>query len=299
VDWRADFGEARIANAQSTKAAAEARAEELRRTLGEALERWYATDESLKALEQQHWKPLLRGAGAALTDEAVRRLRAALTTPVGGASPSPETMIDLHAVGLDLAVVGRAALATLERTDTTEPFRIPVKLESVPVRKSPADWLLFRSAASVAVRLFGQDRAQQIAPEVKQRRLPARSRKALHGLIDATLREKFLDLPVTSSAHLLEHYIEKFRQGVLDRLRERHEQALRDRAERQGPCEQLGTIAAAAASLREQTVQTRAAVLDLAAKASALPLREGAPVTVAFPAGEVIAPTVVRGGASA
>jgi hypothetical protein len=129
---------------------------------------------------------------------------------------------------------------------------------------------------------------------VKQRRLPARSRRALEGLVEGTLREKFPDRPIASAAHLLEHYVEKFRELVLAGLQEREEQARRDRTERQSPCERLGRIVAAADRLREQTVQTRGAVLDLAGRENALPLREGAPVTVAFPSGEVIAPGVVR-----
>jgi GTPase SAR1 family protein len=263
IDWRSTFGETRIASARRSVAAAEARAEELRGSLEAALDRWYDSDGSLKALEQQHWNPLMRAAGTALSEETVRHLRTALATPVGGSLPTPETMIDLHTAGFDLAAVGRAALAALEMTDTVEPYRIPVKAESVPVRKTFTDRLLFRSAASLALRIFGEDRALPIPPEVKQQRLPARSRAAFRRSIDTALHEKFPDLPAKSAAHLLEHYIDRFHQGAMEGLRECREQTIRDRAERQGPCEQLTAIAAAMLALKESAEEIGAEVASL------------------------------------
>lgn len=299
VDWRGSFGEVRVANAQRVTRAAKNRATELGRSLHEALERWYANSDSLKALEHQHWTPLFRATGTALTEETVRHLREALATPVGGAMPMPETMIDLHAVGFDLAPVGRAALAALEMTDSADVYRIHIKPEAVPVKKSLGDWLTFRRAATVAERLFGEDRAEPIAPEVKQWRLPETSRAALQAVSEAAIAAKFPDQPAKSAEHLLEHYVEKFCLGVTEGLNSRREQTLRERAERREPFEKNARLLAAMQSLQDSAATVRGEVLDLAEKEHALPLVADEQGPLAFPASEPAAPTIVREEATA
>ena len=56
-----------------------------------------------------------------------------------------------------------------------------IKEEAVPVKKSFSDWLLFRGVATVRRRLFGEQKDQTIAPELKQKRLPDTARAALPG----------------------------------------------------------------------------------------------------------------------
>lgn len=170
---------------------------------------------------------------------------------------------------------------------------------TVPVKKSFGDWLLFRRAATVAERFFGEDRALPVPADVKQRRLPESSRAALQTVIETAVAGKFPDQPAKSAEHLLEHYIERFCQGVADELRSRHEQTLRERAERQEPFEKNACVLAAIQSLQESAGTVRGEVLDLAEREHALPLVAEEPGPLAFPASEPAAPTIVREEATA
>jgi energy-coupling factor transporter ATP-binding protein EcfA2 len=300
VDWSATFEEVRIENARRSLSAAKAKAGELGKSLHGALDRWYEASDSLKSLEQQHWNPLLRSAGVALADDNVQHLRRAVSTPVGGASPTPETMIDLHAVNFDLAPIGQAALPELHTGQTTEPFRINVKHDAVPVKKSFADWIFFRSADTVAHRLFGDDRAQEIAPEIKLKRLPETSRAAFLGLIDNAVGEKFPELPVKTADSLLEHYIGKFCECVIAGLTERRQQTVQERAAKQAPFEENARIANAMQALHEQVGKVRAEILSIAEKENVLPLVTDVSAPAApIPATETPAPTLLQESATA
>ncbi len=299
ADWKATFSEVRIGNVQRTVSAAEARAEKLMIALEDALDRWYTTDDSLKSLGQQYWNPLVRKAGAALADQTARDLRKALATPVGGATPTPAMMMDLHKVGFDLAPIGVAALTALELMDSTEPFRIPIRLESLPVKKSFADWLLFRTSTKVADRLFGEDRVRNIPSVTKHERLDGASHAAFRGLIRSALAEKFPELPVKSAGHLLEHYVEKFSAAVLAGLAERRADAAQKRAALQCPCAEHAGIAGAVQNLADDIASARAEILRLAETEGALPLEPPSSVAVAFAVSESATPKIVRSEVSA
>ncbi len=270
LDWRATFTDARVDNARRSATAAQAASGELGRKMLEALDRWYASSDSLKSLEKQYWNPLLSKACGVASEDTVKHLRRALAGPLGGAAPGPETLQDLRTLGVELGASAAAALTSLKAKDA-EPFRISVKSDSVPVRRLAADWLSFRGAAAVADHLFGEDRTREIAAWVKEQRLPASSRAAFLGLIESTVSDKFPEAPARSASFLLEHYIEKFSENVTAGLEKGLAKDVRLRAERQGPNEQNAQVVASLRQLLAQAARVRAEIAQIAKQEAARP----------------------------
>src|SRR5947208_17744 len=118
----------------------------------------------------------------------------------------------------------------------------------VPVRKSFADWLLFRRAATVRRRLFGAQLTQEIASEMKKKRLPETTKAAFLGMIESTVKQRFPLLPAKFSDILAADYVAKFRSEVLDRLLQQRDQLVKAHAELQAPFDVNASILA---SMRE------------------------------------------------
>src|SRR4030095_1524535 len=131
----------------------------------------------------------------ALAEGTRDRLSRILGTPFGGAEPAAIVMSEMHAVGFDLGPSARTAVAALNPDDAISSYRITIDPAHIPVRKSIADWLLFRKIASVRRRLFGEDLSNDIAAEVKKKRLPDASRTALDQAMTDAIKPTFSTLP--------------------------------------------------------------------------------------------------------
>ena len=278
VDWRATFTDARVENARRSASAAQAVSADLGQKMHAALDRWYASGDSLKSLEKQYWNPLLSKACAGVSEDTVKHLRRALAGPTGGSAPSPETLQDLHAIGFELGPSAASALAGLKAKDA-EPFRLSVKSDSVPVRRRFVDWLSFRGAAAVAESLFGEDRTREIAAWVKERRLPASSRAAFLGLIASTVSDKFPEAPAKSASFLLEHYIEKFSEHATAGLEKSRAEDVQQREDRQAPSAQNAQVVASLRKLLDEAARVRAAVAQITTRETTLPPAPEAPTS--------------------
>lgn len=272
VDWDATFAEVRGENSKRSEGGALGKAGEVAKAMRDALDRWYGTSGSLKALEQEHWNRVLAEGADSLAVETRARLGRLLGPTLGGAEPAAATMTDLHTVGFNLGRIAQAALPILDRREVTEPYLLKFGPNDVPVRKSFADWLLFRGAATVRHRLFGEDLKQEIAPEIKTKRLPQHSREVLEKTIDTVAKEKFATLPGKYSEELLNAYIAKFRTDLLENLRQHREQLTRERAARKAPYESNAAALAALDELSQQTAKVAGDIRELAKKENALPL---------------------------
>ncbi|MEA3207980.1 MAG: hypothetical protein QOE70_1037 [Chthoniobacter sp.] len=274
-DWESTFEKVRVENAERCEAGARSKATDLRREMGEALDRWYQTNESLLALQDRYWNPLLVDAARSLGEDTRSRLTALLDTPRGGAEPIAAVMADLHEVSFSLAPSAQAALPKLNEKDPAEAYQTTLRIEDVPVRKSFADWLLFRGMATVRRRLFGEDLAQEIAPEVKQKRLADAARAAFSRVIDSVVNERLPLLPGRFAEKSLAGYIAQFRGDVLDRLRQGREQMVRERADRQSPFEVNTSILNSVEELNQHAGKVAAELELLAEQENALPLSGG------------------------
>jgi hypothetical protein len=272
VDWEATFKDVRAENATRSEGGARAKAGELAKSMREALDHWYAGNGSLKALESEHWNSQLTAAADALAIETRARLGRLLGPTLGGSEPSAATMTDLHAIGFNLGKIAQSALPGLDRREATEPYQMTFGSDDVPVRKSFADWLLFRGAATVRRRLFGEDLAQEIPSEIKAKRLPQSSREILEQTIDTIAKEKFATLPGKYSDELLATYIAKFRATLLENLRQQRDYLTKERADRQTPFEANARTLSSLEKLNETAKQVAADIRALAKKENALPL---------------------------
>jgi hypothetical protein len=272
ADWEACFKEIQTENANRSDAGAKTKAGEIAKAMREALDRWYGGDGSLKALEQEHWNPLLKEGADALAIETRARLGRLLGASLGGAEPSAAMMSDLHLIGFQLGKIAQGALPGLDQRENTEPYQMKFGPDDVPVQKSFVDWILFRGAATVRRRLYGEDLNQEIPAAFKTKRLSQNSREAFEKTIDTVAKEKFTTLPGKYSGSLLATYTAKFRSDLLDSLRQHREQLSSERAARQAPFEANARTIASLEKLEEQATKVAAEIRELAKKENALPL---------------------------
>ena len=288
VDWDAAFKESRDENAKRSEGGARGKGAEVAKSMRESLDRWYRGNGSLKALEQDNWNHSLVEGARSLAIETRGRLGRLLGTTLGGAEPAAATMSDLHSIGFSLRQVSEAALPVLEERETPEPYRMKLGADDVPVKKTIGDWLLFRGAATVRRRLFGEDTTQEIAPEVKAARLPQTTCDALLKKIDAITQEKFSALPGKYSDSLLTGYVAKFRAELLENLNRHREQLVKERADRLAPFESNTRTLAALDALNVQAKSVAADIYELAQMENALPLTGDKDEAPAPPAADLV-----------
>jgi GTPase SAR1 family protein len=255
VDWDAAFAQARAAFSSGYDGVVRARVAQLSKDLRGALDRWLGSTDSLEALARQHWNPLLADAGRTLADEARNRLRTILGGPLGGAEPAAATMTDLHTVGCALAPIAQAARTTIEEPEPTDGYPVSLKPDEIPVQKTFVDWLLFRTQLSVRRRVFGEDGALEIAPEVKEQRLREASREALERAADDAISARFPKLPAAYADALLGNYVAKFRTDLLAALRRQRASLANERTVREIPFEANTQLLATMQSLHESAAQ--------------------------------------------
>jgi hypothetical protein len=264
ADWDAAFELARADAGRRGKEAIPARAVILWREMRAALERWFAGNDSLQALVDDFWNPLLIAAGRELGAEAAAHLRLVVATPLGGAEPAAAVMADLHAAGFSFQTAAQTAVSELEAVDTEEPYRATIKADAIPVRKSLGDSILFRSPIAVRNRVFGEQLNREIASGEKQKRLPEASREAILRQIDEIVRQKFPALPASHTERLLAAYATKFRTAVEEGLRQLRDQFACGRSECLAPFETNKQILASAQELHERATSVAAALEQIA-----------------------------------
>jgi hypothetical protein len=276
VDWQATFEQTRGQSAKTIERTATERALTLKKEMSEALDQWYAAEDSLQSLPERHLNPLLAMAGRSLADETRSRLRMLFGGPLGGSEPAAAVMSDLHAIDFNLGLIGLAALPALDVQESTAAYQMAVQEEHIPVKKSFSDWLLFRGVATVRRRLFGEQKEQTIAPELKQKRLPDTARVAFLQMIDGAVSAKFPTLPSKYAASLATTYVAKFRDAVLTELRQRRDQFAADYDNRKGPFEAINAIVDSMKELTEQSSKVVGEILVMAQQETGTPLDVGA-----------------------
>jgi len=294
VDWEAAFDTVKRQHAERTTQLITARTAQLHKDLRATLEGWYETDESLRDLAETKWSSLLRETGTALADQMTASLRTALQTPLGGAEPPATVILDLQAAGVSLEPVAGHAQFALTTPPDLAPYGMTISADDLPVKKTLGDWLLFRSLPSVRRRLFGEDLAQPIAPDIKTKRLPEPSRTALQQKIEQAATERFPKLPQQHTERVLAAYTAKFRQELQNAFRQRQVELEQERAQLQAPFESNTRILTALDTLRDTATQAIADLERIAEDERALghtvpalapsPIEEEPVTTVAQPA---------------
>jgi hypothetical protein len=265
VNWEAVFDQVRAENSKAIERTAREKAEALVKDLTGALDEWYSTDANLADLTARHWNPILTRAARDLAEASRSRLRSLLGGQLGGAEPAAAVMTDLHAIDFPLSPSATVAAAALNAAESADAYALELKGEQVPVKKSFGDWILFRGLANVRRRLFGEDLQQTIAPELKQKRLPVETtRAALLEFVSASVRERFPDWPVKFATALANAYAGKFRQSIIERLRQQRDEFAMANAQRQGPHDTITAILNAMKALDEQSSKSVAEIILMA-----------------------------------
>jgi hypothetical protein len=271
VDWHAAFEGVRSHNSRRSGELATARASELASQMTTALEEWYQTSESLKFLVESRWRPALVDAGRDLADGSQSRVRSSISNSLGGAEPGGEVMSDLHMVGFSLAPSRDAAAEKLGLNFDPAPYALSLNPEEIPVRKSLADWVLFRSRNAVRERLFGapNDLSREIPVDAKSKRLSDSSRASLAKIVEKALSERLPHHPRRQAEGLLSRYIDAFCRSVDERLRSRLTEVLEEKQQTLRPFAINASILNALDELHRQTIETGGKIQVLAPRVGA------------------------------
>ena len=270
ADWNSTYDKARTESAALIADAARAKTQDISRQMREALDRWFEGNESLTGLVQAHWNPAITGVAQSLARGTRNELIQTTRTPYGGAEPAASMVANLLVAGFDVAAVAAEARAALDVPDAVEAYATVVTRDAVPVKKTFADWVLFRPAAKVRRRLFGENSDLQIEPAVKAKRIVEAGRGALSTAIDEAVSAKFPLLPCRFSERLLSGYVTKFLDGVALGLGDLRVSLEKQRADLQVPFEANTHILASLALLDEASVAVGDELTRIAEQENAL-----------------------------
>jgi energy-coupling factor transporter ATP-binding protein EcfA2 len=276
VDWEATFEKVHAENTRLTMDRTSAAAAGLKVEMRSAFDRWHGSDESLQSLADGHWNPQLVGTARSLAAESRFGLLSLLSTSFGGAEPAAVVMDDLHLAGFKLAGAASEAMPALDEPGSEAAYLTGINQDAIPVKKTFADWLLFRRIQTVRRRLFGKDSAQAIPAAIKQKRLPETAREAFHQMIDNALKEKFPSLPTRHSEALLSLYVTKFRDVLLEQLRQHREGFAAERAALEAPFEANQKIIAATRELGDEAARVMVEIDAMSQAETVRPLAQDA-----------------------
>jgi hypothetical protein len=186
IDWRPVFGELFEKLSATVREPARKLGERTTTKLDEAIDKWFQTDASLQTLVEDELTGVLLGYQGDVASLVQGELGDRIEAGRAGLRVNLETIGDFEAVGIELAGIGREALAKLETDSLVQAVHPPLESEQVPVRKSFLDWILFRSATTVQRRLLGppEHPSLRIATAMKARRLGAAAREAIRKALD-------------------------------------------------------------------------------------------------------------------
>jgi hypothetical protein len=208
--------------------------------------------DSLAALPHLHWNPALTDAARSLMAEGRLRLERLSATVHAGLQLPQEMVADLQTSGFSPRECGKGAFAAARSDEDLPAYRMAVQTDTLPVRKTFVDWLLFRRRAKVREHLFGADGNLEIAPVEKQKRLHSDSRAELEKQCEAAIRERFPARPVAFAEKLSEMYVSGATENIRAGLRALRDIIVSQRSDWQKPYDIQAPILAAADELQSQ-----------------------------------------------
>ena len=188
----------------------------LRKSVRDGLDGWFGSDESLRDLQERYWKPALKDASARIAKETVDRIQGYIDRIHGGASLSPEAVSAVTKLELTLDELAGGADLPIDEATLAPVEGVKVFGESIAVKKTFLDWILFRNKATVRLKLFGDPDHldKSIDPVVKQKRLMVADQPGIDRIIEDHIDSKIPGLAGKLAAGLLEGYITRFEKGL-------------------------------------------------------------------------------------
>jgi hypothetical protein len=281
VDWAALFKAFETEHASGGEEEARRTIAQIREDLRGGLNRWFVGSDSLSALAHLHWNPTLTDAARSLAEHSQERLRRLASRPHSGLQPTVDVLADLKTAGFSPAASSQRALSSTAIEDDIASYKVAIPAESIPVRKSILDWLLFRSMAKVRRRLFGDDFTKEIPAEEKAKRLREDSRAELERVLESTIQARFPAKPAKYGADLVATHVKRAADEIANSLRQTREVLVQQRGSRQVPFDRQAKIIAAMTEL-ESVSERVSGDIDLLAEQEAAML--AAPAAEANPA---------------
>ena len=217
-----------------------------------AVDRWFATGDSLQHLIDNELKPAFGSSHGRLVGEAEELVRANAAQEVTQRAKADHIERDLVLVGIDLASTAAAALATLESPAVSTPqFELPLDL---PVRRGFFDRLLLRSQEKVRRRLLGptENPSLEVSPERKQQFLGDEGKQAIFDAAVAKLDQMLRDTAREVPEQLVRGYGERLAENLQEQLSAALEKARDDVAAAE---QNLADVRAAQRSVEIVTTQ--------------------------------------------
>jgi hypothetical protein len=243
-----------------------------------ALAKWFHNDESLNALCISHWNEALTNTARSLHEDIRFQLARATANDDAGLVPAPEVHADMKVAGFSAGPCGASVLATIQPSFDSTPFPAHIAPDSVPIRKTFVDWLLFRTVAKIRSRMFGSDGTLDIPIVEKEKRFNDITRTALEKHLDTVVAERFPTLPETFASGINRDYTTRTVSEITSRLRTLRDTLAKERAELQTPYEIDAAVLAAAVQL-EQRAESIATDLSVLAMQENVNLNPAEPVT--------------------
>ena len=266
ADWSALFQPLREEMRSGSEDAVTAKTAQLREEIRQGFTRWMTGKDSLAALPHLQWNPALTDTARSLAEESRARLERLSRTVHAGLHLSADMVVDLKVSGFSPRECGERALGTSLAEEDLASYRMTLNKEMIPVRKSFADWLLFRSKAKVRERLFGTDGSRDIPPLEKERRLKANSRAEFESQWANAIRERFPAKPAAFAARLADAYAALTCENILSGLRTLRASLTSQRDARQTPFNLQAAILRSADDLLHQAKRVNRDIELLAEK---------------------------------
>ena len=254
ADWNALFQPLREEHRRGVEDAVAAKTAQVREEIRQGFTRWMATDESLVALPHLHWNPTLYDVARSLAEDSRARLQRLAGTMHAGLHLSQAMIGDLITSDYSLRANGERAFAAARADEDLPGYKMSVAMETIPVRKSFADWLLFRGRAKVRQRLFGADGNRTIAPLEKERRLRVSSRAEFERQWEDSIHGRFPAKPVAFAAELAASYVAAAAENIRSGLRTLRSTLAAERDARQAPFDMQAAILRSADDLQNQAM---------------------------------------------
>lgn len=180
----------------------------LLRGLGAAIDTWFLSGHSLQTLQREHWQPLVREYRAAAVATGRAAVAAALSQPQCGLALPAGVGELLRRAGVDARAVLLRALDRLGEVAWPAGEDVPIDVAAIPLRRTIADLVTFRSGARVRERTFGPAATPdaRIPAAEKSARLGEAGRLHLHQCV-AGFRA---GLQAATAAALGRHFGERF-----------------------------------------------------------------------------------------
>lgn len=217
IDWDAAFEEARAEKDRLLEEFAVMDRGKLGEELSDSLERWLDTDDTLRALRDDYLNKLVERETAEDGKVLLERLRALLEKHTGGARLSPRESRALDQAGLQLDKIASDLSRQLSENNPPAVPRFELQSEDVPMKRSFADWLLFRKRKSMGEGVFGSEGTTFVPSKKKRRRISGKHLDALRERVKAFPQE---ELPRAQKEHvnrLVDDYVERLKQTAIQR----------------------------------------------------------------------------------